>query len=106
MATMEKAGTIIAVDRAVSVYSGRPGCACGCRGKHIYASAQVAAQSKRRGYEIRPEEVSDRSVALMVKKVNRLLAEGYGEPLISLEGDTPFVSVETETRLYIIYLGQ
>lgn len=78
-----------------SVYSGRPGCCCGCRGKHRYASAHRNAASKARGYRVTDDEVSDRSVATIVRKI-----EAMGDRA-KLHGD--FVSVETETRLLIAY---
>jgi len=60
-----------------SVYSGRHGCCCGCRGNHRYASAFAAEISKKRGYE---GDVSDRSVSIIVNKMNRIIAEGNLPP--------------------------
>ena len=58
----------------VAVYSGRPGCACGCRGKH---------------------SESPRSITTIVNKMNALDAN------IKKEGN--HFAIETETRLYIAY---
>lgn len=56
-------------DDVLSVYSGKPGCACGCRGKYSYASKLVAEASKNRGYKVTPDEVSDKNIKRM--------SEGY-----------------------------
>jgi hypothetical protein len=51
------------------VYSGKPGCACGCKGNYRYHSTQVQAATKRRGYEVTPDEVNDKQVAKVLKIV-------------------------------------
>lgn len=86
-----------------SVYSGRPGCCCGCKGNHRYASAFRKASGKARGYPVLDDEVSDRSVSIIVNKLNRNIANGDNvleSP--GLDGET-FVSFETESRLLIAY---
>jgi hypothetical protein len=82
-----------------SVYSGRPGCCCGCRGKHTYASAHRKWAGDDRGYKISDDEVSDVTVKRIVDKIERLVKEG-AEMLIA--GNN--VSVDTDTRTYIAYL--
>lgn len=78
-----------------SVYSGINGkCCCGCAGKHRYASEHVEWASKNRGYEVRPEEVSDRSVKLISKKV-------LNNPDMKNEGDHAWVV--NGNRLLIVY---
>ena len=65
-----------------SVYSGRPGCACGCRGKH------------------------SESLTAIRTVLRNMLASGapieVGEPLDPAE-EGAVVSAETETRVYIVY---
>ncbi len=61
-------------DKIVSVYSGRPGCACGCRGNH--------SKTKR-------------AITTVVNKMNRL------DPDIKQVGN--HYAIETRTRLYIAY---
>jgi hypothetical protein len=41
----------LSVDKVAHVYSGKLGCACGCRGKHTYASKHREWAGKHRGYE-------------------------------------------------------
>ncbi len=61
----------LTIDKVMSVYSGLPGCACGCRGKHRYASAHVKIAGKHRGYAVQSDEVSDRSVAIIFNRVKK-----------------------------------
>lgn len=85
--------TTIDLQDVSSVYSGRPGCACGCRGKHTYASAH-------RGYPVTDNEVSDRTVKMMVNKMNKLISD----PCNEIDYGGSYVACETCTRLYIVYL--
>lgn len=58
------------LENVVSVYSGKAySCACGCKGKHTYASAYVNMASAIRGYEVKPDEVNDRTVKMIFNKV-------------------------------------
>lgn len=93
----------------LSVYSGRPGCCCGCRGKHSYASATRDEASAERGYAVADDEVSDRSVATILRKVlsmPELIEDERGPvaPHQQIVGDN--ISVLTETRQYIVFLRQ
>lgn len=90
-----------------SVYSGRAGkCCCGCSGNHRYASKYREESGKTRGYPLLDEDVSDRSVSIIVNRLNRLIAAGddvrESPGLRSEKGDTYF-SYETEHRLIIAY---
>jgi hypothetical protein len=73
----------------ISVYSGRPGCMCGCKGKRRFASKLVAQAAKDRGYAIDADEISDLSIKRIVAKLN-------ASPDTVIEGDGAFL--ETETR--------
>lgn len=79
-----------------SVYSGKPGCCCGCLGKHYYASKHVAEASKDRGYEVTPDEVSDK----MIKKVFNLIS---AVPSEQRDWDGSYVAIDTGSRTYIAY---
>ena len=78
---MTQPNTIPNISHVKSVYSGRPGCCCGCRGKHIDVG-------------------SKRSVARILANMERALEC----PDAQLEVNSEYVSVETETRLYVAYL--
>lgn len=95
---MEK---IIDIDNVSSVYSGKAGkCACGCAGKHTYASKHVKWASKDRGYRVEEEEVNDRSVKLIVNRMNAIIESGDYEYPFREDG---FTSLESGDRLYIAY---
>lgn len=105
--------------KVISVYTGRHGCCCGCNGNHRYASATAEQAGERRGYPIRDEDVSDRSVSLIVNRMNRIIAEG-NEPPEDIEhredpeecqviecdakGFGKLYTYSTETRINIVYL--
>lgn len=84
----------IELDRVSSVYSGKPGCCCGCLGKHTYASAHRKWAGASRGYEIADEEIGDRTVKMIVNKLNRCpdLRDGGNHYHATING-----------RLYIAY---
>jgi hypothetical protein len=73
MVTIEK-------DSVQSTYSGKPGCCCGCRGKHTYAKKHRST----------------------VARMNKLIAAGGHKVRIGPE----LVSIQTDTRLYIAYFVQ
>jgi hypothetical protein len=89
------------IDKTIvqSTYSGKHGCCCGCLGTHRYASAHRKAGGRRRGLRIQDNEINDRSVAITVARMNKLIAAGGQRVRISPE----LVSVQTDTRLYIAY---
>ncbi len=89
----------IELKNVASVYSGKPGCACGCRGKYYYAKEFRAASSKERGYEVRDEEVNDS----MVKKVVNLISRSVEEGLPLQYDDKEFKSIQIGCRVYTIY---
>lgn len=64
-----------------SVYSGKPGCACGCRGNHSKSEA---------------------SIRTILRNMRANQAEKKIED--NLDNTGKIVSTETETRLYIAYL--
>ena len=64
---------MINVNHVIKSYTGRTGCMCGCRGNYRVASAHLAAASAERGYAYDASEVSDRSVKIVVNKLNRLI---------------------------------
>jgi len=59
------------VNKVIKVYSGRQGCMCGCRGRYSYASAFQQQASVERGDAVEQDEVNDRSVKIIVGKLNR-----------------------------------
>lgn len=87
----------LTTDNVLSVYSGKDGrCCCGCSGKHFYASAHVEAASKDRGYDVKPEEVSDK----MIRKVIGILNAAKAE---DVQRHAHFLATTIGERLYIAY---
>ncbi|MCK9569119.1 hypothetical protein M0R72_09270 [Candidatus Pacearchaeota archaeon] len=93
----------IKVEKVMSVYSGRPGCCCGCRGKHTDASWAPVK------HEERGRKVNDRTVRLIVSKINLLLRahEVNENPNASLEVEASagHVAVMIPGRWYIAYFA-
>lgn len=96
---------LAAVDPAsiLSAYIGRPGCACGCRGDYAYTTA--GASSERRGYPVHADEISDKRAATRLRNAARVsldrVVSAYDTPSF---GGRRILSVETESRLYIVTL--
>jgi hypothetical protein len=67
------------------VYSGKPGCMCGCRGKYSYA--QGCGDGK---YDV----VNGRSVKILFNKI-------MNNPARKVEDNVAFV--ETDTRNLVVY---
>ncbi len=86
----------IDINKVMSVYSGIDGkCCCGCSGKHSYALAHMHVAGIDRGYAIDDDEVSDRSVKIIVSKINANLVDAeYAEG---------HVAVTVGTRLLVAY---
>ena len=62
----------INLDNVAQVYSGKQGrCCCGCAGKHTYAKQYQAWSSKHRGYDVGDDECSDRTVKMIVRKIEQ-----------------------------------
>jgi hypothetical protein len=93
---------MIKLENVASVYSGIDGrCCCGCSGKHTYASAHQAWGSKNRGYKVEDDQVSDRTVKMVVNKIDRAVAAGV-KPYD--HDPKELVSVTLGRRLYIAYM--
>ena len=67
------------------VYSGKPGCMCGCRGKYSYAAGCTESQY---------DEVNERSVKIIFNKV-------MNDPKHKIEDGIAFV--DTGTRSLVVY---
>lgn len=92
----ESATTLTSED-VLSVYSGKNGkCCCGCAGKHSYSSRYMSEASKRRGYEVKSEEVDDRTVTRVLNIIKKNSHDA--------EFAFSHVAVVVGSRLYIAYL--
>jgi len=98
-----------------TVYSGKPGCACGCNGKY---SCTVAAQdevAESHGYRYSADQVSDRRCLSILRKVQAAALEHpYHEDLNdhgrtecgwNVADDLQYVTATvTPRRVYTVYL--
>lgn len=82
------------------VYNGRPGCACGCRGKYSFATSYREMASKDQGYEVGAKELDDSTVTRILNKIKKLIAQDEAY-VIMLE--PTYIAVETATRAYTAY---
>lgn len=90
------------VDKAsvLSVYSGTPGCCCGCKGKHRYRKDPElrALAGKSRGYPIDDDEVNEAQVTRVVNVINANLDSAVHEV------EHGHVFLDMGSRWYIAYL--
>lgn len=87
--------TKIELAKVAQVYSGMNNrCCCGCAGKHSYASQHLRASIKSHGYQL---EASDRSIKIIVDKMNKILPE------VIMEDNLCYAVVGK--RLYIAYFA-
>ena len=73
------------------VYSGKPGCMCGCRGKYSYTAHGAAKDGP--GYDV-SDSINERSVKLIFNKV-------MNNPDRKVEDGIAFV--DTDTRSLVVY---
>lgn len=93
---------MIDINQVSSVYSGRKGCACGCRGKYAYASAHT---DTRPSYYTADDGISDRSVKTITNRVMALIADPQADidsVMVDTDGDWIAVDMNND-RTYTIY---
>ncbi len=81
-----------------SVYSGKKGCCCGCKGRHWYHPATRDEASKDRGYVVRDKELS-------VAQVTKVLRTVQAHEDLLMNDEVGIYSVEVGSRLYVVYLS-
>lgn len=91
----------------LSVYSGKPGCTCGCRGKHSYNPEHREEAAKDRGYALESSEIN----AVQVARILKIAKASFIDPTREGEdrrvaSDGTHLSVETDSGLYIVYLRE
>ena len=95
---------VIKREHVLMVYSGKPGCMCGCLGNYRYPKANAELGKRQRGYEIRPEELNDAQVTRVLKRMATLENVEVGE-IYGSDGDSLFYlhdDAETGHR-YAVY---
>jgi hypothetical protein len=97
-----KEPTMFDLTKVTNVYSGRKGCACGCRGKYSYASAY---RDERPDYYEGDTGVSDRVVKTLVNKVEWFLRDGYDVESVMVHDDYFAVNMYHD-RTYTLYFAE
>jgi hypothetical protein len=92
---------MIDIDKVLNVYSGKPGCMCGCKGKYTFRKATQQLGTENRGYEVTDEECDDAKVQRLINKVTRMLDDSTGDYEVEIDEDGS-VYVETPTRIYYV----
>ena len=83
----------------VKVYSGKPGCMCGCRGKYFYPSTvDREAAATVRGYSVDDDEISDSQVTRVVNKIHAHLDSA--EVLLG-----EYIAVQVNQRDYFAFFN-
>ena len=83
------------VSKILKVYNGRIGCMCGCNGYYRVPAVNKDLASKERGYPYSDEDVSDRSVRIIAKKV-------LTNPAVVYEDNIAFVEDRANNKMQMI----
>lgn len=87
----------IPFEAVYSVYTGKAGkCCCGCAGKHTYVSSHRDFSTKNRGYTVEDHEINDTAA-------KRIYNQIVNDPDAKVDENYGFITVETDTRLKIVY---
>lgn len=79
------------VDRVIKAYSGRRGCACGCRGKYTYSSTYAATEMPSY-YDA--DAVNDRSIRSMFTRIMK-------DPNVKFDDNIAYVDTDTRTKFLV-----
>lgn len=92
----------LTVDQVTNVYSGKPGCACGCRGKYSYNTRFRNLPIINRGYAFTDSDFNDR----MVKRVVNLVKAADVDDLV-FDDDGDWVAFNlSDNRTYTVYVAK
>lgn len=86
------------------VYSGKPGCGCGCRGKYWVHPAHAQAESAERGYAYEGSQISLTQVRRILRLMQGRASEVKGErERLGGEGGGAIYAIEDDSRYYWLY---
>jgi hypothetical protein len=100
----------ITPEQVYAAYSGKPGCACGCKGTYRYNPTMVEFASKNRGYEVTADEVNFNQIKKALKVVQSNFKETDEEEpkgQCSISGNFASVTLQTgydSYRVYTVYV--
>jgi hypothetical protein len=87
---------MLAMSNVTRVYNGKIGCMCGCNGKYSTNPAYREHVGAERGYPVSDDEVSERSVKIIAKKV-------LTNPNAVWEGDCVFVEDRVANKMQVVW---
>lgn len=98
---------VLTQEHLTSVYSGRPGCMCGCRGKHTYRQADRHNGMSVRGYEFSDKDCNDSVVRRHLKALQSLPPKTMVTLDVKDECTVVHVSFENKaaTNVKVLYLA-
>jgi hypothetical protein len=85
------------VNRVTSVYSGRKGCACGCRGNYTYSCREAQPSYYKE------DESNPKTVKMMARKVARMVADPNSNVQRVMVDDEWFAVDMDNDRTYTVY---
>jgi hypothetical protein len=94
------------IDKVQQVYSGRPGCACGCRGTYKAPNRMADQGMEVRGYAFDAEDISDRSVKTIVGKVERIANGELGGEIDMVSPVWISANSADGSRTYTVYFTE
>lgn len=86
-------------EEVVKVYSGRPGCGCGCRGTYRVNPVHAAFANSVRSYEYEAKEFN----FVQVKKVLAILQSRASEVTTTTSDNFNIYSIEDSKRYYWVF---
>lgn len=88
----------IEAEEITSYYTGREGCACGCRGTYRYAAHAAEAEGERRGYALEEDEVVEvSSVRRLLTNLRKRVTDTWVEDVMVFETPERGLSITTDS---------
>jgi hypothetical protein len=84
------------ISNITRVYNGKIGCMCGCLGKYTVNPEYREQVGRERGYDVSDDEVSERTIKIIAKKV-------LSNPDVVYEGNYAFVR---SNRMQVVYFKE
>jgi len=83
------------------VYSGRPGCRCGCKGTYRAPACNAKQAEASCGYKLDDEDISDRQVTRVLNVLKRNSDDCHQE---LADPKCKYINLEFNGRVYTAYL--
>jgi hypothetical protein len=87
---------MVDISKVTRVYNGKFGCMCGCIGKYSVNPEYREEVGQERGYDVGDDEVSERSVKIIAKKV-------LSNPNVVYNEDYAIVDDKATGRRQVVY---